>query len=197
MQTGYGREEISRGADDREDGFRNENKYNEQHMNFNSGDYIIKNIYEADSILKEIALCSKELSKMKRETAKSIRLLKECAHSEEKEIAVRIANLKQKLIEFTELNSDKLKPSSGKLRSIDLSNGVIGFRKKIRYRTLSGRRTVKSIEMQMNTVLKKEANKTGTSITRLNLNKLNNEALKKFGITRDEYEEFYYIANES
>jgi len=162
-----------------------------EQINSESGVKRVLTDYDADSILKEIAECERELRHIKNETMKSIRILKDCAHSENEDLKKRIENLKLELLTYVAENRDKLKPSGRNSISMSLPSGVIGLKKSICFRTLIGRRTIRSIEIEMKTILKNEHNESDFKIKTMNLNKLSNDTLNKFGIIREDFEEFY------
>ena len=145
---------------------------------------------DAEFALKEISKCRKELKRITGDSAKAIMLIKECAESEEMEIKERIKEMECRLKKFAEKNSEE----RGTEISIPVADGVIGFRKKIRYRPLREKNTIRSMELQIKCLSNKESffQNAGVKLKRKNLNKLSSETLKRLGLCREENIEFFY-----
>lgn len=147
-------------------------------------------IEDAEYALKEISKCRQELKKISSDTAKAIMLIKECAKSEENELEMRIKELESRLKKFAEKNIENRASET----SIPVAEGVVGFRKRIRYKALSEPRSVKSIELHLKSLSKTESffYNAGVKLRKRNLNKLSNETLKRLGLHREENMEFFY-----
>lgn len=151
----------------------------------------VNNFYDADTVLREISECTKEISRIKKETAKSVRLLKDCARSEEEELKNRIESLKGALESFARANRDKFISPRGESGYMDMPGGIIGFKKHVSYRTLNGSSAAGTVKFQVKTRSENRGKEAIDCISRIKLNKLTDEALEKIGIVREKRDVFY------
>lgn len=145
---------------------------------------------DADSILCEMAECRRELARIKSETARSIRILREWCGTEQMILSGRLEVLKKMLLQFVEANRDKLYTGTAGIKYVNLPNGAIGFKRKVSFKTSDGCTLGRNAGFFIRNKPGKNPGMSGVK-----LNRLDEESLKKIGISRIESEEFYCVLN--